>query len=159
VWWRCISPHGNEDAAVAAQVGDGGERATDPRPALDDEEGHVDAVGVVGDLLLLHDVRADSSDVAKRFVGFAAGLCQRDELLFREDLHAEALQEHADGDDGDEREYDESELPVVGEDGDEADDDLAETLGVTACGLIAKPFFSGCLQENMSILPCMSGGL
>ena len=98
----------------------------DPRPAIDDEEGHVDAVGVVGDLLLLHHVRAHGPDVAQSLVSLAARLRQRDELLLCEDLHAEALEEHADGNDGDEGEDDEGELPVVGEDGHQADDDLAQ---------------------------------
>jgi hypothetical protein len=35
-----------------------------------------------------------------------------------------------------------NQLPVVGEDGDEADDDLEERLGVMACEPIAKPYFS-----------------
>ncbi len=103
-----------------------GEVTADPRPALDDEERDVDAVGIICDLLLLHYIRTHSSDVAQSLVGFAAGLSQRDQLLLREYLHAEALEKHADSNDGNEGEDNQGKLPVVGEDCHQADYDLAQ---------------------------------
>ncbi len=119
-------PHGHEDAGVAGEIGDGGEAAGDPGAALDDEVGDVDLVGVVADLLLLHHVRADGPDVGERLVGLGASVGEGDQLLFGENLHAETLQEHAHGNDRNEREHHERQLPIVGENGDQADHHLAE---------------------------------
>mmetsp|Transcript_6267 Transcript_6267/g.9457 ORF Transcript_6267/g.9457 Transcript_6267/m.9457 type:complete len:503 (+) Transcript_6267:362-1870(+) len=119
-------PHRDKDARISGQVGDGGEPAGDPRAALDDEVRDVDLVGIVRDLLLLHHIRAHSADVGQRLIGLGAGISESNELLLREDLHAEPLQEHAHGDDRDEREHHQRQLPVVGEDGDQPDHDLAQ---------------------------------
>mmetsp|Transcript_4015 Transcript_4015/g.9556 ORF Transcript_4015/g.9556 Transcript_4015/m.9556 type:complete len:356 (-) Transcript_4015:153-1220(-) len=119
-------PHRHQDARISSQVSDGGETTGNPSTALDDQVRHVNLVGVVADFLLFHHVGADSADVAQGLVGLGTSVGESNKLLLGQNLHAEPLEEHAHGNDRNQGQHDKRELPVVRENGDKTNHDLAQ---------------------------------
>mmetsp|Transcript_45993 Transcript_45993/g.144258 ORF Transcript_45993/g.144258 Transcript_45993/m.144258 type:complete len:439 (+) Transcript_45993:721-2037(+) len=119
-------PHRDQDTRISSQVRDGRQSTSNPRPALDDEVGNVDLVSVMRNFLLFHNVGTNCTNVGQGFIGLGASIGQRNQLLLSQNLHTETLKEHANSNHRDERQNNQGQLPVVRENGNQPNDNLAQ---------------------------------